>query len=136
MRTLLALVILALCASALAGEPDRPRQISMVAVLADPDRFDEKVITVEGFFVAGDEYQHTLYLDETAFDNELVSRSVGIPFGSDGLLAGHTCSYVLVTGKFTSKDYFLGAGKFETVERVLPIKTSKACLGRTSTHLN
>lgn len=105
----------------------------MIAVLADPSRFDGKIVTVTGFFVIGQEYTHSVFLDENSFNNELFSNSISIPFSLENELSllSYNCSYVLITGVFSSKQDGFGVGALDSIDRVMRVKVSETCLRRT-----
>lgn len=125
-KILLALSLsLLACAVSAENKPAR-RDVSIISVLANPERYDGTEVTLRGFLVEGMEYENVLFLDKNAYENELFDRSIGISYDaeSDGLVAKHKCSYVQVTGHYSFKGGVVGVGQLVSVVRILPIKRS------------
>ena len=58
-----------------ASEPRNTQEISMIQLIANPDKFDGKSISVTGFFAPNWEGD-SLYHDDNAYSNSVVSDSI------------------------------------------------------------
>jgi hypothetical protein len=104
-----AIPVLMLCCGAGVGQslgPRVPTPISLVQIIANPDRFDRKDISTVGFI----EFQDTqgiLYLNQVDQDARLLPNALSVDFGShvnadDRRLLN--LKYVYVMGKFDAQD--------------------------------
>lgn len=87
-------------------EPEGPQRVGIHNLIAHPEKYSRKSITLEGIlkFVAGDPY---LFLSHEAFEHGLMHSSVRLEFADNGLVIDHAVDYVFV-GKFRT-----GAGEDE-----------------------
>ena len=108
MRCLFALAVglLLLAGSVLPGQ-DQPKPISLIQLIANPEKFDGKVVSVDGYLMIGEHpefvgQQPILYLHEEDAKNLLLSNSVWVVPSDQMLRNRETLNhmYVTVTGVF------------------------------------
>lgn len=90
------------CACALNGQESQlPIQLSLIRIIANPDKFDSRLITVQGFLSMSREGD-LLYIDESASENMISQDAIWVrrteQMGKDHAKLNKT--YVTVTGTF------------------------------------
>src|SRR5271163_1203735 len=85
---------------------DHPTSVSLIELIASPERFDSKLVTVQGFLRIGHEQKHAaqaiLYLHEEDAKNMLGSNSI-LVLPSEQMLQDKEKidrEYVMLTGFF------------------------------------
>jgi len=82
---LVGLAILALSAFGFAQDRQAaPQPVSLVQLLASPDKYDRKAVVVFGFLTIGQE-NNNLYLGKTDYDNALLTDSIWVDLSDDML---------------------------------------------------
>jgi hypothetical protein len=104
-RFFAALVLLALSTSSVAAELGRPMKVSLVQLLATPERFDGKEVQVAGFVQL--EFESTvLYLHREDHGAQLLQNSLWLSQDSPEVAARHdqlNLNYVELVATFHSK---------------------------------
>jgi hypothetical protein len=119
MRTsLLVLLLLGLAALPAAGPQHVPDYVSMVQLIANPHRYDGRIVGLVGFLDLSWENPE-LYLGYEDYENMLGSN--GIMISPSTQMAAHgrdlDRKYVLVVGKFTAKPGNLTQGVISDITR-------------------
>lgn len=133
MRRVLLLLLLVLTQIGAAPAPavppiEQPLSVPLVAVLANPERFDGKLVTVEGFLnleFEGD----AIYLGRSDFEEGLVANSVWVN-GPDEPAARRnlTGRHVILTGRFEAGPgghMGMFSGTFEDVSAIRTLRSRK-----------
>jgi hypothetical protein len=117
---LLATASLALCAvfGLAAAMPENVKDVSIVQLLATPERYEGRRVRLKGFCHFEFE-EHALYLHRE--DSEVLNRNNGVWLDSSSLGDHLNETFVLVEGTFTSKAHgHLGAwpGEIQRITRL------------------
>lgn len=136
MRRLFLLVLVVFLARPLAGEP-RAFDVSMVQLIANPEKYDGKLITVIGFMEIGDEndliYSHHEDDEHGILANAIWFEITPMIKEKSEILSGN---YVLLTGRFTAKRVNYdpvavgGIKEISRAERWSELKHPRRTLGR------
>ncbi|TKR30546.1 hypothetical protein FCE95_10545 [Luteimonas gilva] len=81
------------CATAV----EDPEDISLIALLANPEKYEGKAVRVIGYYRSGFE-QSALYLNKSDYENDVWGNGIWIESGGD---IPTTAGYLLVSGIFT-----------------------------------
>lgn len=87
------------------GQPDQPARVSLVALLAAPEKFDGKLVYVTGYLRL-DEEGDTLYLSETDYLHALLRNGVWVERTKEMErdIENLDSKYVSIAGYFSAKD--------------------------------
>jgi hypothetical protein len=110
---------LAFTLSAVSAE--RPTHVSMVALLANPEKFDGHFVRVDGFLRI--EFEgHALYFHKEDYDRQLTKNSLWLGISKSGEeYAEFNLHYVAVEGVFRANNYgHMNAfgGAIENIRRI------------------
>jgi hypothetical protein len=128
-HTLAASILVAACCSpftSLAGEP--PQEVSLVALLANPQAYEGRVVRVEGFFDGTHHESCRLFLSREDFDQNIARNSIYV--GWPGCLdrdraAKVQARYALVEGIFEA-DIGAGFGSYSEISEVRRLEVIKS----------
>lgn len=103
------------------------QSISLIQLIANPEAFDGKRVVVGGFLVLRDEYEHSLFVDESAHQAGLTANSVAADFDESSAeiqarVRQLNRRYVVVTGRFKAGATAFSGGKLEEIYGVVPIE--------------
>ena len=120
--TLIVIAVLVLCSSPILGQ--RPLDVSMVSLLATPEKFDGQLIRVCGFLRL--EFEgNALYFHKEDYDHGLYQNSVWVNLAESKENMKLNLRYVFMEGVFRAKDHgHLGlfGGTIDQIKRVQPLR--------------
>lgn len=128
LRVILAL-LLTFHNSAAQCSTSQPVQVSMLQLIATPERYDGKTIRVTAFLHL--EFEgNALYLHREDYENALVSNSIAIEFTDTEAMTSkkYQNSYVLMEGRFsaTTRGHFgAGQGSLSQITRLIGWKVRR-----------
>jgi len=118
-RTFALLLLAAMCGAVFGAPEPHVIRVSMVQLLATPERFEGKLVSVEGFLVLDFE-DTTLYLHKEDQQNNLVQNAIWVDESPD--MFAHRSElnhhYVELAGKFTTARHGHGGLFFGTLSDV------------------
>ncbi|HEX7026050.1 MAG TPA: hypothetical protein VF268_02325, partial [Gammaproteobacteria bacterium] len=91
MRILLSLVMMfSLSAACAANVPEvvkrkDERYVSIIELIANPEKFDGQYVSVGGYLTLSREYEHSLFLDENSYLSGMAANSIAVSFASSAV---------------------------------------------------
>ena len=99
------------------SSPDRPLEVSLIRIIADPDAFDGEYVRVQGFYRY--EFEGTaIYVHRADYEHALYRNGLWVTSGPD-----LDQQYVLLEGRFSAArrgHLGLWSGSIEDVTRMIP----------------
>ena len=104
--------------------PDQ-QSVSLIQLIANPDAFDGKNLSVGGYLVISREYENSLLLDENADRHHMYANSVGVEFDGSSAKVQQKGKelhrhYVIIAGRFKAHDSVFGSGTLHDVYYIFP----------------
>lgn len=108
--------------------PDE-QSISMIELIANPDKFEGKNVDVGGYLVLSDDYENSLFLDENAHRSGMSANAIAIDLeGSSPAIQKRAKEldqrYVFIAGRFKSGPTAFSGGQLQGVYRFIPVPKS------------
>lgn len=130
MRALTCWFALVVAGIACAAPPElekRPdeKYVSLIQLIANPDAFDGRYVSVSGYLTLSDEYESSLFLDENSYSSGLSANSVAIDLeSSKGEIQKRAKErdrkYVVVAGRFKAGPTAFSGGTLQGVYYLAP----------------
>jgi hypothetical protein len=128
-----ALLILLATSAASAGPPELTKyadeqSISIIQLIANPDRFDGKRVEVGGYLELRDEYEHSLFLDKSSLQSGMSANSVAVDLETSPTVIMTRArqlnrSYVSLAGRFKAGSTAFSAGKLSEIYYIAPVSS-------------
>jgi hypothetical protein len=123
MRSVLLFALVSLFAIS-APAAHQPLDVSMLKLLATPERFDGKFIRTYGFLRIAFEGK-ALYFHKDDYSHQLYKNSVWVDLPETGEYLNLNMHYVLIEGIFNANSYghlHMFSGTLEKISRVQPLQ--------------
>lgn len=101
------------------------KYVSLIQLIADPDKFNGSNVSVGGYLVLSREYEHSIYLDEDANRSGMTANSIAISFDSSSAAIQKRAKeldrkYVIIAGRFKAGNTIFSVGELEDVYYIAP----------------
>lgn len=138
MRTLACLLLLGLTNAVSGGKLEVPedqrwllekrqdeQSISLIRLIASPEAYDGKYVSVQGYLALSDDYEHSLFLDENAYRAGLTANTIAVDLdGSSPETRARARErdrqYVNIAGRFKAGSTAFSGGMLESIYYVAP----------------
>ena len=102
------------------------QSISLIRLISTPESFDGKYVSVQGYLVLRDRYEHSLFLDENSYKEGQTANSIAIDLGGSSVeIVAHAKErdrqYVVVTARFSVGGSAFSEGRLEGVYRLFSL---------------
>ncbi len=101
------------------------QSISLIRLIANPEAFDGKYVSVQGYLTLSDDYEHSLFLDENAYRAGLTANTVAVDLDGSSeetkaRARERNRQYVNIAGRFKAGPTSFSSGKLENVYYLAP----------------
>lgn len=132
MRIFLSLVLAFFICSACAGNvPEvvkrkNEQYVSIIELIANPEKFDGKYVSVGGYLALSREYENSLFLDDNSYLAGMAANSIAVSFDDSTTLLRKNAeeldkSYVSIAGLFKAGATVFSCGELQEVYRISPV---------------